>query len=359
MVLNMAQLGKLLMVAALITGLLVVSGCREHPGNNQDQLVEVDSGQWVLMGTFARIQLRCDNQEAGDSALASAREALEQVDHLMSTYRTDSELSEVNRRAAQEPVPVSAETFRLLQNALEISAQTHGAFDITVPPLIRVWKQAARENRFPTEDELAEAKTRIGYEKVQLSSEHKTVSFACEGMELNVDAIAKGYAVDCALAAVRSTPGVRASLVDIGGEIACFGQNAPDKDWLIGIQDPFADDTDNPLSRHPRWRIRLRDAAVATSGNYRSYVNIKGEKLSHIIDPRNGRPATKLPSVTIIADTCEKADALATAVSVLGAEKGMELIETQPDTEAFLVAGTADDPVIYRSRGFEKYEVSN
>jgi len=341
----------LFMVLILGTG-----NCDKPPHDDSSQLVKVDSGTLVMMGTFARIQLRCQNPALGRQALAAALEALEQVDRLMSTYRDDSELSLVNRRAALEPVCVSPETFRLLQNSLDFSRQSQGAFDITVAPLVRLWKQAALQNRLPSESEINRAKANVGYEKLQLSEQHQTVAFTQNGVELDVNAIAKGYAVDQALAALRR-PGVAAALVDIGGEIACFGQDEPAKDWLIGIQDPFADDTDDPLSKRPRWFIRLTNRAVATSGNYRRYVVINGKNFSHIIDPGTGQPAMNLPSVTIVADTCEKADALATAVCVLGPQKGLELIETQPATEAFLVAGTADEPIIYRSGGFKNYEI--
>jgi len=342
--------------------------CEKKPGENERNsqseldpnipLLKIDSGTFLTMGTFGRIQIRCIDEQNGRRALGEALAALDEVDQRFSTYRDDSELSRVNRQAAKQPVAISAETYRLLQKAQDYSQRTNGAFDITVSPLIRLWKEAAKENRLPTEAEIREAKAKVGFEKLKLkASSPPTVSFGVEGMELNVDAIAKGYAVDQALAALRG-PGIVAGLVDIGGEVSAFGQNRPGTDWIIGIQDPQATKRDNPLSQQVYRQIRLQNCAVATSGNYRQYVRIEGKQYSHIIDPRTGRSADILPSVTVIAPTTADADALATAISVMGREKGIKLIESLVDTEALLIAGTGDTTIIVRSSGFAKFENS-
>ncbi|MCP4712707.1 MAG: FAD:protein FMN transferase [Planctomycetes bacterium] len=334
--------------------LLVVAGLLRFWTSGR--LIERNSGSRVIMGTLVRIQLRCESDQIARQAIARAFDAMEQVDQRMSTYRDDSEMSKINRLAAREPVEVSPETFNLLRKAMEYSEMTDGAFDVTVAPLIRLWRQAEKEDRLPTQEELDQVLAKIGYEKIELSYENRTVSFAHEGVEINVDAIAKGYAVDRALNAVRR-PGVRAALVDIGGEIACFGQDKPGQDWIVGIQDLFAGNLENPFSQKARWRVALRDHAIATSGNYRQYVTISNKKYSHIIDPRTGMPAEKLPSVTILAPLTEDADALATAISVLGPEKGLALIDSIPDTEAFLVAGNKEKPEFYRSQQLNRYLV--
>lgn len=350
--------------------LLIISGisCEKQEGKNDRnsqsdvdpniQFLKIDSGSFLTMGTFGRIRILCRDKQAGRRALEEARSALENVDQRFSTYRDDSELSRVNRLAAKQSVAISLETYHLLQKAQDYSQRTEGAFDITVTPLIRLWKQAEKENRLPTDTEIREVKAKVGFEKLKLNaSDLPTVAFVVEGMELNVDAIAKGYAVDKTLTALRQ-PCIIAALVDIGGEVAAFGQNRPAKNWIIGIQDPFAYDKHNPLSQRPRWLIRLQDCAVATSGNYRQYVTIGGKEYSHIIDPRTGRPADLMPSVTVIAPATADADALATAISVLGPEKSLAIIESLPDTEAFLVSGTKDDPQFFRSSGFGRFEIS-
>ena len=348
---------KIWFAVVFLTMLVIVA---VFAANIRTRLFDIDSGRFMVMGTFARIRLVCKSEQQGQEALSVARRTIDHIDKLMSTYRDDSELSEVNRKAGKKPVRVSLETYDLLETALEYSRKTGGAFDITLTPLLNVWREAEKQNRLPTTNELAKAEELVGFEKLRLSAteERRTVSFAEEGMELNVNAIAKGYAVDRVLAVLRR-PGVVAALVDIGGEIACFGQRISGEDWLIGIQDPFAKSNDNPFIVKPRWKIRLRNCAVATSGDYRQYTTIKGKRYSHIIDPRTGKPIRKLPSVTIIAERSVDADALATAVSVLGLEEGMKLIESLPDTEALLIGGTGEKPQIYRSTGFGKYEADN
>lgn len=345
---------KWLAVAFLTTTLVAIV---VFAANMRTSLLDIDSGRFLIMGTFARIRLVCKSEQQGQEALSAARQTIARIDKLMSTYRGDSELSEVNREAGKKPVRVSLEAYDLLKMSLEYSRKTGGAFDITIAPLLKVWQDAEKQNRPPTADELTKAEELVDFEKLRLSTaKERTVSFAEEGMELNVNAIAKGYAVDRVLAALRR-PGIVAALVDIGGEIACFGQRISGEDWLIGVQDPFALSNDNPFIVKPRWKIRLRNCAVATSGDYRQYTTIEGKKYSHIIDPRTGEPIRKLPSVTIIAERSVDADALSTAVSVLGLEEGMKLIESLPNTEALLVGGTGEKPQIYRSTGFNKYEV--
>jgi thiamine biosynthesis lipoprotein len=347
------------MLLALGMMTLIAGGCDKQPDQTSSTLIKVDSPKMLIMGTFAQIQLRCLDQQTGRQAIAAARQTLDEIDQMLSTYREDSELSQVNLRAAEGPVKVSHETYYVLKKAYEYSQITDGAFDITVTPLLSVWKQAGGEDRLPSQEELDQAKKKVGFGNLQLSEPQKsTVSFYQPGVRLNVDAIAKGYAVDRALAALR-LPGVAAGLVDIGGEIACFTQDDVTQDWLVGIQNPFAWDTDNPLSQQARWVVRLRNGAIATSGNYRRYTTIKHKKYSHIIDPRTGQPAQELPSVTIIALQTIDADALATAVSVMGPEKGLQLIESIDDTEAFLVTGSDEKPQTYRSSGFAKYEVED
>jgi len=325
-------------------------------GTRQNRLIEVDSGTFMTMGTFGRIQLRCRSEQLGQNALAAAHEELDRIDRLLSTYRRDSQLACVNKTASQAPVTICPETYLVLKKAKEYYQKTDGAFDITVAPLLTIWKKAQKANHLPTPQQLHQAHQLVGSDKLKLSeSAPYTVYFTQPGLILNVNALAKGYAVDCVLSVLRR-PGITAALVDIGGEIACFGRNRPDRDWLVGIQDPFAPDNEDPFNTKPAWVVTLHDCSVATSGNYRQYQTIQGKKYSHIIDPRSGQPAQKVPSVTVIAPLTIDADALATALSVLDPEKGLALIESTENTETIIITGTSEHPRLYRSSGFSKYE---
>lgn len=323
-----------------------------------DSMMALDSGSVLKLGTWARIRIRSGNPAQARHAQHNAFEAIDLVDRLMSTYRDDSELAQVNQSAHKRPVAISRQTYDILAAGLEYSRITDGAFDMTVAPLIALWKHAADENRLPTAQELDQAAACVGYSKVILSSPQQcTVRFSSECVQVNVDAFAKGHAVDMALQALKQA-GMDAGLIEIGGEIACFTTEKSPQPWLIGIQDPFASTNDNPLSQKPSWLIKLNNCSVATSGNYRHYATIANKRYSHIIDPRTGQPAEKLPSVTVIAPKTVDADALATAVSVMGVEKGLALIESLDDTEALLITGSSDNSQLHLTGGFDKYLVS-
>ena len=316
--------------------------------------VELDSGTFLAMGTLGHIKIIADNETHAINAMQSARAELNRLDKLISTYRQDSELSKINKVAAIKPVKVSNETFKLLKLSIKFSKLSNGNFDITITPLINLWKKLAKENRLPTKKEIEQAKKYVGYDKIILDDKSQTVRLKTKGTLLNVNAIAKGYIIDYMINATKKIPGVKAALIEIGGEIRAFG-----KDWIIGIENPFeATEKGNPLQA-VKWKIKINNQAVATSGNYRRYVTIKGKQYSHIINPHTAMSADKIPSVTIIAPTTANADALATAVSVLGVKKGLNLIEHIDNTEAFIVTGTKNNIQIYKTKGFDKYLTPN
>ncbi len=219
----------------------------------------------------------------------------------------------------------------VLSIAVEYSKKSGGAFDVTIGPVVDLWRRAEENKQKPTEEALAQAKSKVGYEKLVLDSENKTVKFAVEGMRLDLGAIAKGYAIDMAVEAMKKS-GAIGGMVDVGGDIRCFGKpKAGRKCWLIGLEDPVVEG--NLLLK-----LKMPDMAVATSGDYRRFVLIEGEKFSHIMNPQKGVSAGQFASVTIIAPTAVDADAMATAVSVMGPQKGLELVERLAGIEAILIS---------------------
>jgi thiamine biosynthesis lipoprotein len=318
--------------AGIIVGILLVLAVffRSAPH------AEVDTGYRMLMGTFGRIvAIAPDSPAAGKSAEAGFAE-LVRIDELMSDYKPDSELAAVNQNAFKSPVMVSQPTFDVLTTAHYFSQLTEGAFDVTVGPLVDLWRRAADANSIPTETELQQARAKVGYEKLILDANEMTARFAVDGMRLDLGGIAKGYAVDKAIEAMKKR-GALGGMVDIGGDIRCFGTPPKSKEtWLIGLQDPNSKDWIG--TTRPSLVLKLNDQAIATSGDYRRFALIDGKKYSHIIDSKSGYASPGLASVTIIAKEAVDADALATAVSVLGPQKGLDLIENLPQTEAILIS---------------------
>jgi thiamine biosynthesis lipoprotein len=298
-------------------------------------LVQTDSGYRLVMGTFARVVAVTEDSATANSSIEAALEQIENVDELMSDYKPDSQISIVNRDAFKRAVVVSESTFEVLQESIEFSKRTGGAFDITVGPLVEVWRSAADTNSVPGDDELALARSKVGYENLILDANDMSVRFAVDGMKLDLGGVAKGYAVDKAVEAMQKA-GAVGGMVDVGGDIRCFGSPRGKSRWRIGLQDP-ADTQDLVGAGQYTLVLKLKDAAIATSGDYRRFTLIEGERFSHIIDRKTGAGAKGLSSVTVIAASAIDADALATAVSVMGAEKGLALIETVPKTEAILI----------------------
>jgi len=325
------------------------------------QPVEVDGGYRQVMGTFARITAVASQESQARRCIETGFGELNRIDAMMSDYKQDSQLSKVNREAFAGPVKVSPELFEILQKSVEYSKLTNGAFDITVGPLVDLWHKAGKTNRMPDENTLASAKARVGYEKLILDANEQTVRFAVEGMRLDLGAIAKGYAVDKAVEAMQRC-GAAGGMVDAGGNIRCFGRHANRKIWLIGLQDPNTANNNVGLL-HPEGSVetghvsvvlKLEDMAVATSGDYRRFVVAGGKKVSHIIDTSTATGANKLSSDTIIAAKAVDADALSTAVNVLGVEKGLALIESLNGVEAILITAGPDYRVV-KSRGIDLY----
>jgi len=315
--------------------------------------VQLDSGHHLVMGTFARVVAVAEDSGIAEKCIQAALKKIRKVDELMSDYKDESEISQVNRNAAKRAVQVSESTYEVLQTSIKFSKLTGGAFDITVGPLVDLFHSAEKETLAPSKEQIVQAKSKVGYEKLRLNSHNRTVKFSVDGMRVDLGGIAKGYAIDKAVQ-IMQTCGAIGGMVDIGGDIRCFGAPAGGKDyWLIGLQDP--NETEDRLGvGEPLLILKLIDAAVATSGGYRRFALIEGKKYSHIIDTKTGYSSDELASVTIISKNATDADALATAVSVMGAEKGPALIEKLPQTEAILIPSQPKLQLI-KTSGAEKF----
>ena len=325
-------------VAIAVYGIRVLFGPR---------LRSADGGYREVMGTFAHIVAVAADTKTANVCIEAGFDQLRRVDDVMSDYKSDSQVSMVNRDAFAKAVVVDDDLFEVLSIATEYSKESNGAFDITVGPIVQFWREAEDTGRMPTEAELAQARSKVGFEKLILDARSKTVRFEVEGMRLDLGGIAKGYAIDLAVEAMQKA-GAVGGLVDVGGDVRCFGQPSDDKEsWLVGLQDPS-------VEGQLLLVLKLRDMSVATSGGYRRYALIDGKKYSHIINPAAGSAVDELVSVSIVARTATAADTLATAVSVMGQEKGLALVDSLAETEAILVpAGKGAD--LIHTEGIRRY----
>jgi thiamine biosynthesis lipoprotein len=320
--------------------LILLSGCRDAGPATAKRSLEV-------MGTFAEVTAVAPTKPVARAAVHVAYARLDQVNRLMSDYVSDSEVGRINGLAAGESMVVSPETFEVLRRAREFAKASGGAFDVTYRPLKEVWAQAAKDNVLPRESLLDETRRRIGYDKLLLDATTRTVSPTIDGLQIDLGGIAKGYALDLAAQASLDA-GAIAVLVNVGGDVLAVGAQASGQPWRVGIKHPFEPGLVG--------RIALTGhRAVATSGTQQRFAVINGERYSHIIDPRTGRPAEQAPSVTVIASDGITADAWATVFSVLTIEQGRQLAESRPDVEVMWIWGSADDVCSAQTPGFDRY----
>jgi thiamine biosynthesis lipoprotein len=297
--------------------------------------------------------------EAAERQLAAGAEAVRRIDALMSAHNPDSELSRLNAAEHGQWHSVSAELMEVLTLSRRVSELSGGAFDVTVLPLVRLWQRAEEEGRLPTEAEIAAARAAVGWEGVELDEENGRVRLNKPGMRIDLGAVAKGYSADLAAAAMKAA-GATCGLIKTG--VFAFGLKPGGETWITGVRDPRAPAREQPAGSEPPSiaRLAVTDRAVVTSGHYERFVTIGGKRYSHIFDPRTGRPVDQqLASVTVVAATGGLADALATAVAVLGEQEGMALIERLEEVEALLVAddGPGKPLRMVRSSGLAAMEM--
>ncbi len=282
------------------------------------------------MGTLVRIKLYANGAQQAKAAFRAAFDRIAQLDNALSDYKPESELNRICRTAVGRPAEAGADLFRVLEASQKLARETDGAFDVTLGPVIRLWRQARKTNRLPDSAVLHEAAGRCGYGKLHLDPVKRTVMLDQAGMQLDAGGIAKGYAADAALS-VLAQLGIGSALVAASGDLA-FGDPPPgERGWKIGV-----DSLDRPEAAFTRV-LELSNAAVSTSGDGEQHLDIDGTRYSHIIDPATMMGLVRPITVTIVARRGIEADALATAVSVLGPERGIALIEKQPGVAALVV----------------------
>ncbi len=302
-------------------------GCQSERGEIYEERADI-------MGTVFTVKIGA-RPERARSAADAAFDEIRRIDRLLSTYKSDSEISDVNRRAFTEAVAVGEDFWRVIMASRKYFTLSGGSFDPSIRPLMQSWSLTTKQGRLPTEEELKKALALVGFGNVRLDESAHTVAFAREDMALDFGGIAKGYAVDRAVAVLERL-GVTSAIVDAGGNFRAIGTPRDRDRWQIGIRHPL---------RHDEIIVRLpiSEGAAATSGGYERFFEVEGKRYCHIMDPRTGRPVQAMLSATVLAKSAMAADALSTSVFVLGAEEGMRLIEKLPSVEGMLILPGKND----------------
>ena len=289
-----------------------------------------------------------NEKSTADRALEDAESSLVQTERLLSAWRRDSEIARLNEAQANMIVMLSPQSIEIMDLAKDLAFDTKGTFDVTFAPLFNVWRQAGKNKQLPTQAELDEVRRVCGWDQFELHADSAMKLFDKRAM-VDLGGVAKGYGIDLAVKAMKEA-GVSGGLVNVGGDIRCFGKNTDGRKWRISVQNPFKSGKGGSLGV-----LVLDKGAVCTSGNYERRAVIDGKPYSHIVDPRTGWPVDSAPSVTVVATTAAVADAWATALSVLAGSEGPNALAMLKDTgiEAMIVIGNEKNHTIHKTPGFE------
>lgn len=310
----------------------------------------------MTMGTFYTIQVVAPDIDKTEmlGLKVHVDNLLQEVNNAMSTYIKESDLSRFNVHASSEPFEVRPDVVMLVSFAIDLAQRSGGAYDPTVGRLVNLWGFGIdkAEDTLPSSSEISEAMALVGYRSLEVESP-TTLRKKIPGLNVDLSSIAKGYGVDRVLSEIKNL-GYTNVLVEIGGEIAVSGNNARGQQWTISIEAPIIG---TGSSGEQYGIFRLQDKAVATSGDYRNYREQGTSVFTHVIDPRTGWPVSNnVASVSVIASDCMTADALATALMVLGPDEGLMLLKEYKGTEAvILVRNGSHGYTDHRSPGFDLY----
>ena len=300
------------------------------------------------MGTTFRIVFYAADEATAKKAAKAAFKRVAELNAIMSDYQPTSELTRLCEKAGGAPVEVSADLFEVLKRSEEFAKLTDGAFDISISPVVRLWRKARRTGELPKADAIKKALQLVDYRKIKFDAKARTVQLLLIGMLLDLGGIAKGYAADACLAILRRH-GIARALVAAGGDIA-VGDAPPDAPaWKVGIA-PLK----NP-GAEPTHYLALSNAGVSTAGDAEQFVEIDGKRYSHIIDPKTGYGLVGRRSVTVIAPTATASDGLDTGLCVLGVERGLKIVESREDVAALFVFETGKGIETTASKRFAKY----
>ena len=296
------------------------------------------------MGVEARLVLYSPAESTAIEAAEAAFARIEALEQCMSDWRATSELSHLCERAGLEPVEVSRDLFDVLARANELSEASDGAFDVTAAPLVRLWRAARKSGALPSDADIVRARALVGWRDVVLDREHLRVQLSRAGMRVDLGAIGKGVACEGALRVLRDH-GVTSALVQMGGDLACSDAPPHSPGWSIDLATGAA-------TSHGE-RIAVSNRCVSTSGDTEQFVEIGGQHYSHVVDPRTGLGLTSRVRVIVLAPDGATADALSTAIGVLGPDAGLALVAHFEGVVARIEERIGDRVVVHQSANFD------
>ena len=339
---------------------LALAGCRSPDSTQQLHRFEFKQPH---MGALFTLILYAPDEPAARHASDAAFARIAALESIMTDYDPESELMRLCQQPVGRPVRVSDELFEVLEKSQRVAELSEGAFDVTIGPVIRLWRRTRRTTELPSAEVLARAQAAVGWRKLKLDGRQKTATLAVPNMQLDLGGIGKGFAADKALEVLKQH-GVTRALIAASGDIAVSDPPPGQRGWRVSIGTPdFATDGTNQASQQrsgvqtggPMVRtLLLKNAAVSTAGDSEQFVEIGGVHYSHIVDPRTGVGLTNRLQVSVIARRATDADAFDTTVRVLGVERGLALIESQPRLAALVLTTDGRQTLTIESSGMKR-----
>jgi thiamine biosynthesis lipoprotein len=290
-----------------------------------------------LMGSVFQITLVDKDSVSAHQNIQKVIVEIERIENLISEWRPETQISQVNQNAGIKPVKVDKEVFEITKKAIYFSKITKGAFDISIVAMDKIWKFDGSMEQLPARKNIRKSIEKVNYKNINLDSINSTIFLSKKGMKIGFGSIGKGYAADKGRQLMQSL-GIKGGIINAAGDIATWGTQLNGKPWKIGVNNPFETGETIEVLEFST------NKAVTTSGNYEKYVEFKGKRYSHIINPKTGIPSTGLTSVTIIGENAEMCNGFSTSVMVLGLKKGLKLMKKHPEYNYIIL--TTEEKVI-------------
>lgn len=317
-------INKIIIINIVIIGFII--------NTIQSQAQTLRKRTTLLMGGRFDITIVAKDSATAEHYIDTVIAEITRIEYLISDWKPQTQISEVNRNAGIKPIKVNKEVLELTQRAIHFSEITNGAFDISFAAMERIWKFDGSMTTMPTPEAVRKSVQKVGYKNIIIDTIASTIFLKHEGMKIGFGALGEGYATD-RCRTIMLAKGIKAGIVNASGDMSLWGKQPNGKAWNIGITNPFQND--KILTT-----INLTNQAVTTSGSYQKFVIIDGKRYSHIINPATGYPATGLCSVTVVGESAEIANGFSTSIMVLGQEEGLKLLNQYPKYRCLMITDT-------------------